>query len=193
MIRHSCMLLAAISCILRQNDESNSDLMVPLSEICTSVCVCICTVCTLRPKRIPHGFFEKCSPTCTILFTKYLAVEVDASVIWIECDRVTLSTVTVLTKEWSSLSTMLTGTNAIPKHFHEDPHHTPADGQCVLSGCREKFQSSFFNGQNESNPQGSRRILSCDVPRKPLMQAFSSSAVHRTKEFSHAHHTHQTI
>ena len=39
----------------------------------------------------------------------YLAVEVDASIIWIECDRVTLSTVTVLTKEWSSVSTMLTG------------------------------------------------------------------------------------
>lgn len=33
LIRHSCMLLAAISCILRQNDESNSDPMVPLSEI----------------------------------------------------------------------------------------------------------------------------------------------------------------
>ena len=105
----------------------NPIIMIPSYHYLRCVCVCICTVCTLSSKRSPHYSFRECSPACTVLFTKYLAVAVDVSIIWIEYARMTLS---ILQYKPTNAHIHLQCWQEMPSQDismrNQDPHHTPA-------------------------------------------------------------------
>ena len=166
--------------------------MIPWYHYLRCVCVCICTVCTLSSKRSPHYSFRECSPACTVLFTKYLTVAVDVSIIWIEYARMTLS---ILQYKPTNAHIHLQCWQEMPSQNismrNQDPHRThtfPMDS-VYSPGAVKKYTPSFLNRLSESNPRGSRRILSCDLS----LWCKLLPVLMFTEEFSHAHHTHQTI